>query len=75
MSARTFVNWYNGHPDYATDKKLTAHITALVSQKNARVVVLGQGNVALDCARILAKRPDDLKTTDIGQHALEVSTK
>lgn len=38
-------------------------------------IILGQGNVALDCARILAKRPQDLATTDICQHALAVLAK
>ena len=72
LSARTFVNWYNGHPEYAQDAKLTALVKEILMQKNAQVVVLGQGNVALDCARILAKQPKDLATTDICEHALDV---
>ena len=35
------------------------------------VSVLGLGNVALDCARILLQPPDRLKTTDIASHALQ----
>ena len=62
MSARAFVNWYNGHPAYR-DLAVDLSITR-------RVVIIGQGNVAIDCARILAKRPDDLACTDIAPHAL-----
>ena len=45
MSARTFVNWYNGHPEYA---HLGPSITAALD-RCPKVVVLGHGNVALDC--------------------------
>lgn len=72
VSARTFVNWYNGHPDYAQDAKLTGMLGEILAQASAQVAVLGQGNVALDCARVLAKRPADLETSDICEHALEV---
>ncbi len=72
VSARTFVNWYNGHPEYATDMALTGMLRDILAQPGAQAAVLGQGNVALDCARILAKRPEDLAPTDIGEHALEV---
>lgn len=60
-SARTFVNWYNGHPDFH-DAKFD------LSQPNA--VILGNGNVAVDVARILVSSLDVLKTTDICQHTL-----
>ena len=40
--------------------------------ENAQVVVIGQGNVALDCARILAKGREKLIDTDIATHALPV---
>jgi ferredoxin--NADP+ reductase len=56
------VAWYNGHPDYV-DLDLDLHID--------NAVVVGVGNVAIDVARILAKTVDELKTTDIADHALE----
>jgi len=61
-TATEFVAWYNGHPDYR-DRKFD------LSGKVA--VVIGQGNVAADVCRILCKTPDELKNTDIAQHALE----
>ena len=60
-SARAFVNWYNGHPDFKT---FAPNLEA------EDVVIVGQGNVAIDCARILAKTVDELKATDIAEHAL-----
>ena len=36
-----------------------------------RVTIVGLGNVALDCARVLLRRPQDLASTDIAEHALE----
>jgi len=62
LSARAFVNWYNGHPAYRD--------LAVDLSRTRRVVIVGQGNVAIDCARILAKRPDDLAGTDVAPHAL-----
>ncbi|CAI7872372.1 unnamed protein product, partial [Closterium sp. NIES-53] len=63
FSAREFVWWYNGHPDYANlPVDLTSTDTA---------VVIGQGNVALDVARVLLRRPCELQPTDIAEHALE----
>ncbi len=62
MSAREFVAWYNGHPDY---RDLKVDLSAKA------VVVVGVGNVALDVARILAKTTDELKPTDIACHALD----
>lgn len=61
-TATEFVGWYNGHPDYRE------HNFDL-SQEN--VAIIGQGNVAVDVARILAKTNDELKTSDIAQHALD----
>jgi len=72
VSARTFVNWYNGHPEYAQDEKLTTMLSDILSQPGVQAAVLGQGNVALDCARVLAKQPADLASSDICEHALEV---
>lgn len=62
-TATEFVAWYNGHPDYA-------HRTFDLSCE--RVVVVRNGNVALDVARILLCDPDELDRTDIAEHALEI---
>lgn len=62
LSATEFVAWYNGHPDYVD----------LAPPLDARsVAVVGVGNVAVDVARILAKSVDELRETDIADHALE----
>ena len=61
-AATEFVAWYNGHPDYA-------HLSFDLSQE--RVAVIGNGNVAVDVARILARTPDELRQTDIADYALE----
>jgi ferredoxin/flavodoxin---NADP+ reductase len=61
-SAREFVAWYNGHPDYQDmDFDLSQEVVAII----------GQGNVAIDVARILAKTPDELMKSDITAHAVE----
>lgn len=76
MGARTFVNWYNGHPEYASNDQLHQQIETTLCGEGAssrQVVVLGQGNVALDCARILVKPVASLQTTDICSKALEAS--
>lgn len=62
-SARAFVNWYNGHPAFRDlDVDLTRSDTA---------VIFGQGNVAVDCARILTKSVDELAATDMSSHAVD----
>ena len=61
-TATEFVGWYNGHPDYR-DR------TFDLSQEVA--VIVGQGNVAADVCRILAKTVDELRHTDITEHALD----
>jgi len=53
--AADFVSWYDGHPDYPRTWPLEAE----------SVAVVGNGNVALDVARILAKHPEDLLPTEI----------
>lgn len=63
LSATDFVGWYNGHPD----KQDLA-----VALDQERVVIVGNGNVALDCARILAEDPVLLERTDIATLPLEV---
>jgi ferredoxin--NADP+ reductase len=60
--ATAFVGWYNGHPDYRDLEFDFSGDTA---------VVIGQGNVAIDVCRILCKTVEELKTTDISQHALD----
>ncbi|KAJ6371014.1 hypothetical protein OIU77_001511 [Salix suchowensis] len=62
-SAREFVWWYNGHPD---GKNLSPDL-----KSTDTAVILGQGNVALDVARILLQSTSVLATTDIASHALE----
>lgn len=61
-AATEVVAWYNGHPDYA-DRQFDL--------SGERAVILGNGNVALDVARILMTDPDELADTDIAEHALE----
>jgi ferredoxin--NADP+ reductase len=62
MSAVDFVGWYNAHPSFAdADPDLSG----------ARAIVIGNGNVALDVARILVTDPGVLGQTDIADHALE----
>jgi adrenodoxin-NADP+ reductase len=83
LSAREFVAWYNGHPEFG-------HVGAIVKQclwkdnksskssndddsiSSARVVVIGQGNVALDVARILVKGTNGLIDTDIPSSVLHI---
>ena len=61
-TATEFVAWYNGHPDYRDcGFDLAQEVVAIV----------GQGNVAADLCRILAKSVDELRTTDIARHALD----
>ncbi|MBY0286447.1 MAG: FAD-dependent oxidoreductase [Mycobacteriaceae bacterium] len=60
--ASEFVAWFNGHPDYAD---MTFDLSG------ERAVVVGNGNVALDVARILLLDPAELQNTDISDHALE----
>lgn len=61
LAATDFVAWYNGHPDHADDE---------IDLSGESVVIVGNGNVALDAARILVTDPDELARTDIADHAL-----
>jgi ferredoxin--NADP+ reductase len=62
VGSAEFVGWYNGHPDFADlDPPLGG----------ASAAVIGNGNVALDCARILAKNRHEFEGSDIVGHALE----
>ena len=60
--ASVFVGWYNGHPDYRR---------ARIDLSARRVAVVGNGNVAVDVARILLRTRAELERTDIAAHALE----
>ncbi|KAL3418356.1 NADPH:adrenodoxin oxidoreductase, mitochondrial [Phlyctema vagabunda] len=66
-SARAFVGWYNGLPEYAD---LEPDLT-----QGEEAIVIGQGNVALDVARILLQDPDILQTSDITSSAIETLRK
>lgn len=62
FSAREFVSWYNGHPDFADREfDLSGEI----------VVVLGNGNVALDVARALTRPVETFASTDMADHAID----
>ncbi|MFB8002035.1 FAD-dependent oxidoreductase [Nocardia sp. NPDC056000] len=61
-SVTELVAWYNGHPEYAGREFDLSH---------ERAVVIGNGNVALDVARVLTTDPDRLATTAIAPHALQ----
>ena len=63
-AATEFVGWYNGHPDF-TDLEVD-----LVSAE--RAVVIGNGNVALDVARMLVLADAELAPTDTADHAIGV---
>ncbi|BBY81941.1 4Fe-4S binding protein [Mycolicibacterium pulveris] len=60
-TATEIVAWYNGHPEFAG---------LPVDLGHERVVLIGNGNVALDVARILTTDPERLARTDIADHAL-----
>jgi ferredoxin--NADP+ reductase len=62
FGSAAFVGWYNGHPQFAKlDPDLSGHTA----------VVIGNGNVALDVARIMAKTPAEFRGSDIVGHALQ----
>jgi ferredoxin/flavodoxin---NADP+ reductase len=61
-SATEFVAWYNGHPDFQ-DLSFDLNVD--------RAVVIGNGNVALDVARMLALTPEELAPTDTTDPAIE----
>jgi ferredoxin--NADP+ reductase len=62
VAAVDFVGWYNAHPHF---EEMTPDLST------GRAIVVGNGNVALDVARILVSDPDLLANTDIANHALE----
>ena len=61
-SATEFVGWYNGHPDY---RDLEFDLSG------ERAIVVGNGNVAVDVARMLTLTHDELSATDTADHAIE----
>jgi len=62
IGSAEFVGWYNGHPDYADlDPPLDG----------THAAVIGNGNVALDCARILSKTRGEFEGSDIVNHAVD----
>jgi ferredoxin--NADP+ reductase len=62
IGSAEFVGWYNGHPEYAD-------LDPFLNGSHA--VVVGAGNVALDCARILSKTRHEFEGSDIVGHALD----
>lgn len=66
ISAREFVQWYNGHPDFYENKLSPPKLLEI---KN--VTIIGNGNVAMDVARVLLGGPDHWKPTDITQDTVE----
>lgn len=65
-SAREFVEWYNGLPS-------ASNLNPNLDSEDA--VILGQGNVAIDVARMFLSPIDELRKTDISEHALEKISK
>lgn len=61
-SATEFVSWYNGHPDFSNRE---------FDLSGERAVIVGNGNVALDVARVLTCDVDELAQTDIADHTLD----
>jgi ferredoxin/flavodoxin---NADP+ reductase len=61
-AATSFVGWYNAHPDYCDEE---------FDLSGDRAVVIGNGNVAMDVARMLALTEDELRSTDTADHAIE----
>jgi ferredoxin--NADP+ reductase len=61
-SATEFVAWYNGHPEYAGHE---------FDLSGGRAVVIGNGNVAIDVARMLVLDPSELAPTDTADHAID----
>ena len=62
VAATEFVAWYNGHP---------GHVDGAFDLSCGRAVVIGNGNVAIDVARMLVLDPDELAATDTADHAIE----
>ncbi|WP_300345258.1 FAD-dependent oxidoreductase [Nesterenkonia sp.] len=61
FGAADFVSWYDGHPDYPREWPLEAE----------KIAVIGNGNVALDVARVLSKHAEDLLSTEIPENVYQ----
>ena len=61
-AATEFVAWYNGHPDFQD---------CMFDLSHERAVVIGNGNVAIDCARMLALTAEELAPTDMTDEAVD----
>jgi ferredoxin--NADP+ reductase len=61
-AATEFVGWYNGHPEFADHS---------FDLSGGRAVVVGNGNVAVDVARMLVLEPDEVSATDTADHAID----
>ena len=61
-AATDFVAWYNGHPHFADQQ---------FDLNGGRAVVVGNGNVAIDVARMLVLDPGELAPTDTADHAID----
>lgn len=73
-TAKQFVMWYNGHPEHLT---MPADFYRILQRPKVNVSILGQGNVALDCARILLTAqhsPEKLRKSDMPRHVYETLT-
>jgi ferredoxin--NADP+ reductase len=66
VGAREFVHWYNGHPDFSDREFDLSH---------KRALIIGNGNVALDVARILILESEDLEKSDMPEYAIEALRK
>src|SRR3954449_3810724 len=62
VGSAEFVGWYNGHPEFADLDPFLA---------GSHAAVIGNGNVALDCARILSKTREEFDGSDIVGHVLD----
>jgi ferredoxin/flavodoxin---NADP+ reductase len=65
-AATAFVAWYNGHPD---------HSGLQIDLQHHHAVIIGNGNVAIDIARMLGLAATELAATDVADHALEALTR
>jgi len=65
IGAPAFVKWYNGHPDHQSV------VDELPADIGSSAVVVGNGNVALDVARLLVRSPEELRQTDMCDVAID----
>eukprot|EP00924_Labyrinthula_sp_SR-Ha-C_P007207 maker-scaffold_8-snap-gene-12.56-mRNA-1 protein AED:0.13 eAED:0.13 QI:87/1/1/1/1/1/2/245/450 len=65
FTSREFVYWYNGHPYFQ-------HLSPKLNEQVKNIAIIGQGNVALDCARMFLCDEETLRKTDITEAAIEM---